>query len=79
MRKIKLLLLSIILLLAVSCNLTNPKSPIEFLNKDETTWEEVFKGYWAGLSDSYVFWNLDDKNGEWNDIYYEYLPKFKAL
>lgn len=79
MRKLKLLLLSIILLLAVSCNLTNPKSPIEFLNKNASTWEEVFKGYWAGLSDSYVFWNIDDANNEWDNIYTEYLPKFRSL
>lgn len=79
MRKLKLLLLSIILLLAVSCNLTNPKSPIEFLTKDASTWEEVFKGYWAGLSDSYVFWNIDDANNEWDNIYTEYLPKFRSL
>lgn len=79
MKKLILLLISIILLLAVSCNLTNPKSPIEFLTKDASTWEEVFKGYWAGLSDSYVFWNIDDANNEWDNIYTEYLPKFRSL
>ena len=79
MKKLILLLLSIFLLLAVSCNLTNPKSPIEFLTKGASTWEEVFKGYWAGLSDSYVFWNIDDANNEWDNIYTEYLPKFRSL
>ena len=80
MKKLKLFLLTILILLLASCDMPSPKNPNDYLNTSGvSTWEELFKGYWSGLSDSYVFWNLDDKNGEWNDIYYEYLPKFQAL
>lgn len=80
MKKFKLFLIAILILLLASCDMPSPKNPNDYLNTSGvSTWEELFKGYWSGLSDSYVFWNLDDKNGEWNDIYYEYLPKFKAL
>lgn len=80
MKKIRILLAALIIILLASCNLSAPKNPKDYLNKSGvSTWEELFKGYWSGLSDSYIFWNLDDKNGEWDDIYYEYLPKFKAL
>ena len=80
MKKLKLFLIAILILLLASCDMPSPKNPNDYLNTSGvSTWEELFKGYWSGLSDSYVFWNLDDKNGEWDDIYYEYLPKFKAL
>lgn len=80
MKKVRILLAALIIILLASCNLSAPKNPKDYLNKSGvSTWEELFKGYWSGLSDSYIFWNLDDKNGEWDDIYYEYLPKFKAL
>ena len=80
MKKLKLFLLTILILLLASCDMPSPKNPNDYLNTSGvSTWEELFKGYWSGLSDSYVFWNLDDKNGEWDDIYYEYLPKFQAL
>lgn len=80
MKKFKLFLIAILILLLASCDMPSPKNPNDYLNTSGvSTWEELFKGYWSGLSDSYVFWNLDDKNGEWDDIYYEYLPKFQAL
>ena len=80
MKKLKLFLLTILILLLASCDMPSPKNPNDYLNTSGvSTWEELFKGYWSGLSDSYFFWNLDDKNGEWDDIYYEYLPKFQAL
>ena len=71
MKKIRILLAALIIILLASCNLSAPKNPQDYLNKSGiSTWEELFKGYWSGLSDSYIFWNLDDKNGEWDDIYY---------
>ncbi len=79
MKKIKVLIFSLIILLLFSCNYSSPINPKDYLSSDVTTWEELFKAYWSGLSDNYVFWNLDDQNGEWNDIYFEYLPKFQAL
>ena len=75
----KLLFALVIIILLAACTLSSPKNPKDYLSYDNTTWEELFKAYWSGLSDNYVFWNLDDQNGEWDDIYYEYLPKFRAL
>ncbi|MGN0840356.1 MAG: S41 family peptidase [Candidatus Ornithospirochaeta sp.] len=43
------------------------------------TWEDLFKGLWTGLSDNYVFWDLDDANGEWDKVYEEFIPKFREL
>lgn len=80
MKKIRVILVVAVIFILTACNISFPKNPQDYLaSSGSSTWEELFKGYWSGLSDSYVFWNLDDKNGEWDDIYYEYLPKFKAL
>ena len=80
MKKIRVILVVAVIFILTACNISFPKNPQDYLASSESsTWEELFKGYWSGLSDSYVFWNLDDKNGEWDDIYYEYLPKFQAL
>ena len=75
----KLLFALVIIILLAACTLSSPKNPKDYLSYDNTTWEELFKAYWSGLSDNYVFWSIDDQNGEWDDIYYEYLPKFRAL
>ena len=78
-KKFKYLLLLLIIVLFISCNNSSPINPKDYLSSDVATWEELFKAYWSGLSDNYIFWNLDDQNGEWDDIYYEYLPKFRSL
>lgn len=79
MKKFKYLLLLLIIVLLISCNNSSPINPKDYLSSDVATWEELFKAYWSGLSDNYIFWDLDDQNGEWDNIYYEYLPKFRSL
>lgn len=63
-------------LLIISCDSFTPKAPVEY---DDGTWAGIFKGYWHGMNENYVFWDLDSPNGEWDDIYDEYLPRFESL
>lgn len=60
-----------------SCSQYSPVLPSEMAKSD--TWEDLFKALWTGLSDNYVFWDIDDANGEWDKVYEEYLPKFQEL
>ena len=60
-----------------SCSQYSPVLPSEMAKSG--TWEDLFKALWTGLSDNYVFWDIDDANGEWDRVYEEYLPKFQEL
>ena len=60
-----------------SCSQYSPVLPSDMAKSG--TWEDLFKALWTGLSDNYVFWDLDDANGEWDKVYEEYLPKFQEL
>ena len=80
MRKHKhsLLILPLLtILLLFSCSQYTPVLPSEMAKTG--TWEDLFKALWTGLSDNYVFWDLDDANGEWDKVYEGFLPKFQAL
>ena len=47
MKKLKLFLLTILILLLASCDMPSPKNPNDYLNTSGvSTWEELFKGYW---------------------------------
>lgn len=65
------------ILFMFSCSQYSPVLPSEMAKSD--TWEDLFKALWTGLSDNYVFWDIDDANGEWDKVYEEYLPKFQEL
>ena len=67
----------ITVLFMFSCSQYSPVLPSEMAKSD--TWEDLFKALWTGLSDNYVFWDIDDANGEWDKVYEEYLPKFQEL
>ena len=60
-----------------SCSQYSPVLPSDMAKSE--TWEDLFKALWTGLSDNYVFWDIDDANGEWDKVYEEYLPKFQEL
>lgn len=79
MKKHKLILLIITMLvfLLCSCSQNSPVLPSDMAMSG--TWEDLFKGLWTGLSDNYVFWDLDDANGEWDKVYEEFIPKFREL
>src|SRR5574344_1914649 len=80
MRKHKhsLLILPLLtILLLFSCSQYTPALPSDMAKSG--TWEDLFKALWTGLSDNYVFWDLDDSNGEWDRVYEEFLPRFREL
>lgn len=70
MKKIIGLLLAALLLLAVSC--TND------IEAPDTSWETTFLQYWNEMNTEYVHFS-DDMSYDWDKVYEEYLPKFKAL
>ncbi len=75
---LKTALLLAFLSLAVSCNFNTPKPPVSYV-KDNGTWKGVFEGYWAGMNNNYLFWNLDSPSDEWDTVYDRYVEKFEAL
>ena len=68
------LFLSVIILAACS----NGRIPPDEYMIDGT-WSSVFKAYWHGMNDNYLYWNLDSPGYEWDEIYNEYLPVFEGL
>ena len=75
--KLTLLIITMLVFLLCSCSQNSPVLPSDMALSG--TWEDLFKGLWTGLSDNYVFWDLDDANGEWDKIYEEFIPKFREL
>ena len=72
-----LLIITMLVFLLCSCSQNSPVLPSDMAQSG--TWEDLFKGLWTGLSDNYVFWDLDDANGEWDKVYEEFIPKFREL
>ena len=68
------LFLSVIIIAACS----NGRIPPEEYMIDGT-WSSVFKAYWHGMNDNYLYWNLDSPGYEWDEIYNDYLPVFEGL
>ena len=75
--KLTLLIITMLVFLLCSCSQNSPVLPSDMAMSG--TWEDLFKGLWTGLSDNYVFWDLDDANGEWDKVYEEFIPKFREL
>ena len=75
--KLSLLVITMLVFLLCSCSQNSPVLPSDMALSG--TWEDLFKGLWTGLSDNYVFWDLDDANGEWDKVYEEFIPKFREL
>ena len=75
--KLTLLIITMLIFLLCSCSQNSPVLPSDMALSG--TWEDLFKGLWTGLSDNYVFWDLDDANGEWDKVYEEFIPKFREL
>lgn len=68
------LFLSVIIIAACGIDRIPPE---EYLI--DGSWSSVFKAYWHGMNDNYLYWNLDSPGYEWDDIYNEYLPVFEDL
>lgn len=70
MKKISLVLISIVLLLLVSCS-NQVKAPDE-------TWEDIFLQYWNAMNNEYVHFS-EDTSYDWDKVYEKYLPLFQEL
>jgi len=56
------------------------QNPEDYYNKDDinnTKWSEVFEGFWTGMNNNYVFWDVDPT--DWDAVYDKYKPKFDSL
>jgi len=49
----------------------------EFGDLAYNSYSTQFEYLWKCISTGYVFWDVD--NTDWDAVYDEYLPKFKAL
>ena len=76
MRRISSAILIIFVLLAASCR---PQVEISTEEAFIETWADLFTSFWDKMNTQYVFWDLDSPGGEWDDVYFEYLPKFISL
>lgn len=75
MKKLITLLLLIAVLFTSCSGDFNPKLPYEY--SDDGTWEGIFSGFWHGMNENYVFWDVDKT--DWDNVYRTYLPLFKDL
>ena len=73
----KILLMIILAFLMSGCQrfeeLTEPE---DFLNYPQT-WRNVFEGFWTGMNNNYVFWDIDPT--DWDKVYRDFRPKFIDL
>ena len=75
MKKLITILMITALLLSACSYEFNPKAPYEYA--DDGTWEGIFSGFWHGMNENYVFWDVDDT--DWDEVYKTYLPLFQKL
>ncbi|MGN0906730.1 MAG: S41 family peptidase [Bullifex sp.] len=75
MKKLITFIMISALLLSACSNEFNPKAPFEYA--DDGTWEGIFSGFWHGMNENYVFWDVDDT--DWDEVYKTYLPLFQDL
>ena len=75
MKKLITLLLLIAVLFTSCSGDFNPKLPYEY--SDDGTWEGIFSGFWHGMNENYVFWDVDKT--DWDEVYTTYLPLFREL
>lgn len=72
-----LLFAALVAVSAVSCRKDAPEIPNPNEDVMSATYADVFKAFWHGMNNSYVFWDIDPT--DWDAVYDEYLPKFEAL
>ena len=75
MKKLITLLLLITVLFTSCSGNFNPKLPYEY--SDDGTWEGIFSGFWHGMNENYVFWDIDKT--DWDEVYRTHLPLFREL
>lgn len=78
MRKISLILITIILTLS-SCRKSPDYVPYigETSKMSYSTYAEQFDILWNNINTGYVFWDVDKT--DWDEVYERYMPQFEAL
>ncbi|MDD4012101.1 MAG: S41 family peptidase [Sphaerochaetaceae bacterium] len=66
----------LLVLLFLSCSINQLQDPSSYL-EDPKTWKGVFEGFWNGMNNNYVFWEIDSPEGQWDEIYKKYAPRFE--
>ena len=76
----RIYILSVLLLFAALLPACRKDAP-ELMNPNERqlcrTTSQVFEAFWHGMNNSYAFWDIDPT--DWDRVYDEYLPRFRAL
>ena len=73
----KKILLLFAVLFAFGCqSFEDLRAPEDFRHLPRT-WENVFEGFWTGMNNNYVFWNIDPT--DWDQAYKDFQPRFAAL
>lgn len=66
----KLFIFFLLLCFLGSCKKSNEQKKPESFN-------DIFEKFWHGMSQNYVFWDIDKTN--WDSLYIEYKPRFAKL
>src|SRR5436305_15203845 len=76
--KIKYRLLAIlfpfIMITACRKEISNVETPESYIGG---SFSDVFKAFWNGMNNNYVFWDIDTTN--WDNMYKIYKPVFDSL
>lgn len=69
-------ILPLLLLMTMACRKDLPQlnDPQNYVNAN---FNEVFDGFWTGMNNNYVFWDIDTVN--WDQVYRTYKPLFAKL
>lgn len=58
-------------------DLQRPEDYAYHLPEDAGRWERTFTGFWTGMDNNYVFWDIDPT--DWEKVYQSYRSRFIAL
>jgi hypothetical protein len=58
-------------------DLQRPDDYFNMTNPDNTSMSTIFEGFWHGMNNNYVFWDVDPT--DWDAVYDTYKPKFEKL
>ena len=68
-----------LIILALLCSCRPQPAELDRGTVEEPIWSNLFDAYWKKMNTNYIFWLLDSPDDEWERIYDEYMPRFKAL
>lgn len=67
----------IFILFTISCkediNIDSPERRVS------ANFKEIFDGFWQGMNQNYIFWDIEKPSNLWDNIYNKYKDKFYTL